>query len=417
MPHSQTGLPWVPSRVGVASRLLLAFLGISGFALIAAGVAILSFREIGEVLERVTERRVPAALASQEVSRQAERIVSAAPALLSAATSDEHAARSQNIRSEMQTLSALLAGLERGGVDSVALGSMQSAASRLRTNLELLDKLVAERIILSIRKRSSLRSALDVHSESQRLLTPWLQIVDDEIAQLYRAVNDPAVDVDQRAAGGVRLGNLNLSFRSLQQVQFIITFVSDRLQQIAATEDVGSARVHVFRIQQALAEARRMNAAFDPKLQPLLGAKLDDFRAHVEGADSIPELRAQELAVIAQATRHLGENAVLSKDLTGAVDRLVLIAKRDIAQATEDTRSVQAFSSTVLIAAVALSLVSSILIVWLYVGRSIASRLTALSEGMLAIAGGRLEAQVAVAGQRRDRRDGPGGRDLPPQRY
>ena len=59
------------SRLGVASRLLLAFLGISGLAMVGAGVAIFSFREIGDVLDRITARRVPAALASQEVSRQA----------------------------------------------------------------------------------------------------------------------------------------------------------------------------------------------------------------------------------------------------------------------------------------------------------------------------------------------------------
>src|SRR5262245_53929079 len=73
-----------PARLGVAARLLLAFLGISGLAVVGAGVAIYSFREIGHVLDRITDDRVPAALSSQEVSRQTERIVAAAPALLAA---------------------------------------------------------------------------------------------------------------------------------------------------------------------------------------------------------------------------------------------------------------------------------------------------------------------------------------------
>ena len=112
-------------------------------------------------------------------------------------------------RAEMQALAALLEGLEGRGADSVALGSMRSAVSRLRTNLEMLDKLVADRIVLSERKRSHLRNALDVHAESQRLLTPWLQIVDGEIAQLRRAVNDAALGAEQRAAAGSRLGRLD----------------------------------------------------------------------------------------------------------------------------------------------------------------------------------------------------------------
>ena len=132
--------------------------------------------------------------------------------------------------------------------------------------------------------------------------------------------------------------------------------------------------------------------------------KLDEFRALVEGTDSIPELRLQELGIVAQATRNLTENTVLSRDLTQAVDRLVSIAKRDIAQANEEALAVQQFSSTVLIAAVALSLLSSIVIVWLYVGRSIVSRLTALSRSMLAIAEGNLAANVPTGGSERSRR-------------
>ena len=100
-PHTSKARAWVAPRLGVASRLLLAFLGISGLAVVVAGVAIFSFREIGDVLDRITARRVPAALALQEVSRQAERIVSAAPALLAAATPAVHAESSRKIAAEM----------------------------------------------------------------------------------------------------------------------------------------------------------------------------------------------------------------------------------------------------------------------------------------------------------------------------
>jgi signal transduction histidine kinase/CheY-like chemotaxis protein len=382
----------------VASRLLLAFLGISGLAVIGAVVAIFSFREIGDVLDRITARRVPAALALQEVSRQAERIVSAAPALLAAATPADHAESSRKIAAEMQELGALLESLENRGADNVALGSMRSAVSRLQINLEALDKLVADRMVVSELKRGHLRNALITHSESQSLLTPWLQIVDGEIAQARRIVDDARLGAAERAAAGSRLAASTTSYQSLQRLQFLITSITDRLQQIAATDDVGSVSVQVFRLQQSLREALEVTAGLDSRLQPLLTAKLGEFRAQFEGISSIPELRLQELAIVAQATRHLAENAALSRDLTQAADRLGSIAKRDIAQANEDAQSAQKFSATVLIAAVALSLLSSVLIVWLYVGRNIVSRLTALSRSMLAIAEGNLAAKVPTGG-------------------
>jgi signal transduction histidine kinase len=396
--HSPKVREWAPLRLGVASRLLLAFLGISGLAVVGAGVAILSFRDISDVLDSITARRVPAALALQEVSRQAERIASAAPALLAAATPADHAESSRKIAVEMRELAQLLEGLEHRGADDVALGSMRSAVSHLRVNLESLDKLVADRMVVSELKRGQLRNALFAHSESQSLLTPWLQVIEGEIAQSSRVVADAGLGADERAAAGSRLVGSTASYHALQRVQFLITSVSDRLQQIAATEDIDSVRVQVFRIQQSLREAREMMASLDSRLQPLLTGKLEEFRAKVEGISSIPELRLQELGVVAQAQRHLTENTALSRDLTQAADRLVSVAKRDIAQANEEARSVEKFSSAVLIAAVALSLLSSVLIVWLYVGRNIVSRLTALSRSMLAISEGNLAANVPTGG-------------------
>ncbi len=389
---------WVPSRLGVANRLLLAFLGISGLAVVGAAVAIFSFRDIGHALDRITARRVPAALASVEVSRQAERIVSAAPALLSAATPADHTESSKRIGAEMQELAALLEGLEHRGADGVALGSMRSAASRLRINLESLDKLVADRMVVSELKRGHLSNALTAHNESQNLLTPWLQIVEGEIAQSRRAFDDAKLRADERIAAGSRLVGSTASYHALQRVQFLITSVSDRLQQISATDDLGSVRVQVFRIQQSLRETKEITASLDSRLQPLLIGKLEEFRALVEGTNSIPELRLQELGIVTQATRNLTENTALSRDVTHAADRLVSIANRDIALANDEAFAVQRFSSIVLIAAVVLSLLSSIVIVWLYVGRNIVSRLTALSRSMLAIAEGNLAANVPTGG-------------------
>jgi signal transduction histidine kinase len=389
---------WVPSRLGVANRLLLAFLGISGLAVVGAAVAIFSFRDIGHALDRITARRVPSALASVEVSGQAERIVSAAPALLSAATPADHAESSRKIGVEMQQLASLLEGLEDRGADAVALASMRSAVDSLRLNLESLDRLVADRMVVSELKRGHLSSALAAHNESQNLLTPWLQTVDGEVAQSRRAVDDARLGANERVAAGSRLVGSTASYQALQRVQFLITSASDRLQQISATEDSDSVRVQVFRIQQSLRETREITSRLDSRLQPLLINKLGEFRALTEGNNSIPELRLQELAIVAQATRNLTENTALSRDLTQAADRLVLIAKSDIVQANDEALAVQRFSSIVLITAVALSLLSSIVIVWLYVGRSIVSRLTALSRSMLAIVEGDLATNVPTGG-------------------
>ena len=136
----------------------------------------------------------------------------------------------------------------------------------------------------------------------------------------------------------------------------------------------------------------------DPKLQPLFQEQVQKLRELVEGPNAIAGARKQELVLISEAEKRLAENAALSVQLTAAVDRLAGAAKRDIGEATRGALSVQRLSTRILVTLVALSLLTSALIVWLYVGRNIVRRLTALNDGMLAIAGGKLHAPVTTEG-------------------
>ncbi len=116
------------------------------------------------------------------------------------------------------------------------------------------------------------------------------------------------------------------------------------------------------------------------------------------GPNSLSLIRKGELAVIAQAEELLGVNVRLSKFLTNRVDFLVNSANSDIEKANLQAAAIQTLNRNILIGIVALSLVSSFLIVWLYVGRNLIARLTALSDSMLAIAGGNLRAPLPEPG-------------------
>ena len=68
-------------NIGVRGRLFLSFLGISGLALLGAVVALIAFKDVGSLIDRVMRERMPASLAALELSRQAERIAAATPNL------------------------------------------------------------------------------------------------------------------------------------------------------------------------------------------------------------------------------------------------------------------------------------------------------------------------------------------------
>jgi hypothetical protein len=56
-------------RLRPARRLLLAFIAISGFAVVAAAVGNYAFYAIGEALRQMTEKSVPPAIATLELAQ------------------------------------------------------------------------------------------------------------------------------------------------------------------------------------------------------------------------------------------------------------------------------------------------------------------------------------------------------------
>jgi adenylate cyclase len=154
-----------------------------------------------------------------------------------------------------------------------------------------------------------------------------------------------------------------------------------------------------FRVRRSLTAVKPLIPILDAKLQPLLTARLEEFDGYSAGPEAIPETRTRELELLEEAQRLLARNYELTREVTDAVDTLVGSAENDIAVAKQQARLVQEVSSGVLIGIVALSVLSSILIVWLYVRRNIVRRLTGLSNSMMAIAGGDLEAPIPSGGQ------------------
>jgi adenylate cyclase len=386
------------ARMGVRGRLLLAFFGISAFAILGATAALYSFREIHDVMERITQRRIPVALNSQALSRHAERIVAAAPALLAATNRKEKLEWSEENAKEVESLNHLLAEVKTGGMESEALRSLESEIAQLRRNLEELDALVVLRLAVTEERRDVLQQALNVAGDLQRLLTPWIAVMDGRIAQWRRIAIDPNISSSQRASADREFEQSLAWFRALQTAQVLASSIGDQLQRAATAEEPSVLNVGRFRLQQSLTELGRLVPTFDPKLQSLIKESGDHLLTFVVGGRSIYTLRAQELTLTTDASRLLAENAKLSQRLTATVDSLVASATSDIRDANSEAIAVVSFSSWVVILAVILSLLSSVLIVWLYVGRNLIARLTSLSRRMLALAEGDLLSPLPPSG-------------------
>ena len=381
-------------NLGVRGRLLLAFFGISAFSILAAVAALYSFLQVGRGLDRITAQRLPPALASLELSGQVERIVAAAPALLTVTSEAQHDQLSKIIALEVQQLTQLVTDLDRADPTHPATQPIKSVVERLRANLDALNVGVANRLAARERKRDLLGELSAVNVATQRLLAPGLAVMDAKISRWRRTMQTP-VTPQELLAPSLSRDEL-VSSTALRGVQLAIVSLNDTLLQAALVESAAELPVLAFPLGRSLSALEAAVADVDSTLRPLLNPRVEEFRGFVTGPKSILDARKRELDIIAEGERLLDENRALSGQLTGAVRQLVNGAKQDIAHASLEARGVQRFSLGIVIAAVALSLTSSSLIVWLYVDRNLLARLAALRDSMLAIAGGNLQADIPV---------------------
>ena len=350
------------------------------------------------MLGRITEERVPPALASLELSRQAARIVAAAPALLAVTSNDQLRDVSASIAGEVAKLEASLRDLQGSEIHPAALTAIEPAVDGLQRNLIALDALIASRLAIAERREELLRRLSSTNIATQRLVAPGILVMDSKIAEWRRTNADPSFEEEARIVATSKLGQEIAVFLPHQKAQIELWAINDGLLKAASAQTQADLPLVAFPLRRSLFTLEALVSEFDEKLRPRLVERIDDFKALIDGPSSILEARQEELGVIANARNLLDENARLSRELTSAVDRLVGGAKSDIANASTDALSVQRFSSGVLIGVVVLSLACSGLIVWLYVGRNLIARLTALSDSMLAIAGGNLRAPLPRPG-------------------
>jgi nitrate/nitrite-specific signal transduction histidine kinase len=171
--------------------------------------------------------------------------------------------------------------------------------------------------------------------------------------------------------------------------QLVQTATTGQKQQLAVVE---------FQLRRSLDDLDSNAKNLDPKLHTIFVDLVGRLRTVAIGPDAILAVRGQELDLIGQAEQLIAKNADLSVHLTTAVDRLVSEAEKDVSSSASGAISVQRVSARILLAFAILSLVSSILIGWLYVGRNLIRRLMRLSSGMLAIATGSRDAPIDVVG-------------------
>ncbi|RLC03653.1 MAG: guanylyl cyclase [Deltaproteobacteria bacterium] len=384
--------------MGVRGRLLLAFLGISMFSLIAAASGLYSLSQVGGALTKITAQRVPQALSWLELSRRVESVVRAAPALLVVDTDNARVEVSNEIASQIAQLEPLLQYSKSYETkeEKESMAAVLRLVAAMTDNLERLDELVKKRLSSIAIEEKRIRELSRANNIAKRMLSPGERILGAQMADWNRS--QETAEANQLSNEKSDLVNSIISLIPQQRAALLVDSIHNNLLKITDADTAERIDVLIFPLKKSLKELYEVSLVVSKRMKRRLAKQVAILEGLTVGPNSLSRVRKNELAVIIQAEELLAVNVRLSKFLTNRVDFLVNSANSDIEKANLQAAAIKTLNRNILIGIAALSLVSSFLIVWLYVGRNLIARLTALSDSMLAIAGGNLRAPLPKPG-------------------
>ena len=236
---------------------------------------------------------------------------------------------------------------------------------------------------------ASLRSRLD------ELVVP---AIDD---QLFYTITGFHTLGQPPAARAEHLSEQELGrYRRLADLQADGGIASQLLASAFNLQDASSIEPLRERFESAAGRIERSLAALEES--PLRSAVVPIFaRLLALGLDrqSGFDLHTQEVRLAERQRDLLARNRDLAVDLVAVVDELVNTAHGHTREATQASTQAILTARTLLLLIIGVSIGGAVLIAWLFVGRVLLRRLGMLSDWMRRMAGGDLEARVAIGGR------------------
>lgn len=370
----------------IRSRLYLAFGVAACMTVVGSAFALYASSNFSTTMTEIVARSMPATVESLRLSEQASTLVAAAPSLMAVEDEDRRAVIVKQIDAQTQRLYTTIERVR--GLDPAQSTEIDAALAPLNDRLTALNKIVAERITLSVQRRALAATVHKVHEALLEAITP--------------AIDDANFDLmtrDKASGGDATLDRSIDSLRHLLQMQAGVNLLAGLLIESSMVTD----KTDLPPLRDSISAATRnigtdLQTLSDSEQRRKIGA-LYGRLASIAGDHGIVVLRENELnrehdaqAVFAAA---LSDAAKLKR----AVDSLI-----QLESGSAQTLSAQAIwqlrlGRALLVVLSAAALLAAGLIAWLYVGRNIIGRLTLLSGAMRQIAAGEQNVPIAVGGQ------------------
>jgi signal transduction histidine kinase/CheY-like chemotaxis protein len=390
---------FIPGFVpGLRGRLLLAFFLICLFVIVAAAAGLYALRNVGQTLDRITLETVPVTLSAQELSSNAQKIVAAGPALANAANGTEVEAVLGPASGQLVDASTMLSNLRAEKLDPAVLREIGEVLAKFSEHLESMRSARLDAIAAVNQKRRVIADTFAAYRQLSAIWEPRLAALRSQVFGLERNMTSPDVAAQQRREAVDRFNQAMTDLVWLDQIRKQGGVAFERIVLAADASELADLNLLEEEAQRSVRALDGLVPYADPDALRQLFDPLRALRGAAVGDTSIFEVVRWEIGAKAEARRLITENETLSTRLKDAVGHLVSRSRSELNAADLEAQRVQALGLQVLLTVAGLSLASSSLIVWLYVGRNIVTRLRRVSGAMVEIASGARQISVPVTG-------------------
>jgi methyl-accepting chemotaxis protein len=382
------------ARIGIRGRLFAAFSAIVGLAVALAALAILSFTELGGVLEQITSERLPPITAALQLARTSESIVALGPAIAGADDGDQLAARVVQLAQQKERAQALLARLETMSIDKSEFVGLHGAMTELGKLFAVVETNASERLALKGKVAALLADAIKTDGELQTFLKLLGQVATTDLSSAQEGIAEYIADPEAQKAAATKVVEAQAKLGLLQDIQSQVREIASTIIAASLSSDARKIEILGLRISSPILQATELAKKLDERQAEHLAGALQKLAAVTASDTGIFALRTRELSLADSGRQSMESARVLSGQLSAAIDKLVTMQQSGVESVSADSRELVMRRTALLAAVTLLIIVSAGLIVWLYVGRRVVGRVTVLEAAMRRVAEGELDAAL-----------------------
>ncbi len=386
------------NRFGIRSRFFFAFGALSALTLLASIVTWLSYNRLGDELNQVVKGNIHTLSLMTDLKEQGTKTTLMAPTLLAAKDEVSRQAIQKELNINITIMAALLPKISAATQDHQAQKQLFKQIEALSTTLEALNHNVLTKLTIQQEKKS----------ENQRLrwiassfLSDINTLTDNTQRSLSSHYNQDLSDawIVMNGYGQDTTHAINADLQRLYRIKAdvnLLVNLVDRAQHLPDLNSLIATQAYsdevVQRIKQDILDVDNV-----PGVQTLKQT-IVNIVFLTRGDNNMFTIRSKERSILQSGEELL---ARIREELNALNQQIALQTEKTEAAAqlsAENAQQTIKNGRIWMLLMVGTSLLFSILIVWLYVGRNMVARITSLDDSMRAIANGNLEEEVQVKG-------------------